>query len=155
MEKDKMYKMIAQLRSDGDNNYHGLTGIYVNMHSIIIAALTVTAGFVSPEKIIINRPFFWLVIVILVFGIILTFIMHNAQKRYSIKNKFWEKCLCEIEDDKDEQGSNLFANLKKYIKENHYNCFMPYRRMASFPIWFFLFYSAFLGIWVWLVASPK
>ena len=79
--------MIAQLRSDGDSSYHGLTGIYVTMHSILIAAIVLATGFYFDNG---TSQIGKLLIPIVVFGLTLfgyhmTNIMYEAQKRYRKK----------------------------------------------------------------------
>jgi len=157
---ERTYKYLLDLWTSGVRDYHSLLSDYLTANSIFVAAIVF---------LVIRQPvsliFSLLVLILCLFGILMTLQMMIVLGRFSAQNDLWEWQLRGIERTTDWPQQKLFDDLYRFRdqqesledKANEPPAFHPSwvlrhhrqwwaHRAITFPLYFGIIYGLFL-IW--------
>ena len=109
---DRTYANLLNLWTSGVRDYHSLLSDYLMANSIFVAAL----GFLVSRQPVM-RVFTLLVIVLCVFGILMTVQMAIVLGRFSAQNRLWEWRLRGIERSPTWPHRQIFMDLHRFREE--------------------------------------
>jgi hypothetical protein len=154
------YKNLLELWTSGVRDYHSLLSDYLTANSIFVAAI----GFLLARQPF-TMIFALLVVVVCLFGVLMTLQMAIVLGRFSAQTALWEWQLRGMENAGDWTQPKLFVDLHRYrdrhesleVKGNDPPVVHPTwalrqhhrwwaRRDVSFPLFFGIVYGLFL-IW--------
>jgi len=155
---DPTYSHLVDLWTSGVRDYHSLLGDYLTANSIFVAAI----GFLLARQP--STPIFTLLVLVLcVFGILMTLQMAIVLGRFSAQNAVWEWQLRRMEMAPHWTQRQLFSDLHRFmnqqeILEDHEHgppALYPdwavrqprpwwAHRAVSFPFFFAMIYGLFL-----------
>ena len=157
--KDR-YQFLLDLWTAGIRDYHSLLSDYLTANSIFVAAI----GFLVTRQPV-SQIFNFLVLIVCIFGILMTLQMGIVLGRFSLQNELWEWQLRGIEKKTEWPYGKLFDDLHrlKHREETIINAdnepgvfrsnwaLRQHRqwwahRAVSFPLFFGIIYGLFL-VW--------
>ena len=153
------YRHLIELWTSGVRDYHSLLSDYLTANSIFVAAI----GFLLARQPL-TLIFTLLVIILCLFGVLMTLQMAIVLGRFSAQTALWEWQLRGIESDEQWKQPKLFVDLHRYRdrhqalieKGNDPSIAEPNwavrqhrqwwaRREVSFPLFFGTVYLLFLA----------
>jgi len=157
---ERRYQYFLQLWTAGIRDYHSLLSDYLTANSIFVAAIVIL---LTREPI--SQIFNLLILILCIFGILMTLQMGIVLGRFSLQNDFWEWQIRGIERKPEWPNGKMFDDLFS-LKHRHETVTDPENeptefrsnwairqhrqwwahRATSFPLFFGIIYGLFL-VW--------